>query len=84
MTKIAVFPASGALDGGIAKHLLKLVNPSDVGLIARSPEKIPKEYTDAGATVRKADYDDIATSDHVFTDVSTLLLVSYPSLAYEA
>ncbi|KAJ5773654.1 hypothetical protein N7457_008550 [Penicillium paradoxum] len=76
--KIGVFPASGGLGTSIVNHLAKLVPASDLILIARSPERL-NDLQNAGATVRKADYDEPSTLDNAFQDVDILMLISYAS-----
>ncbi|KGO42288.1 hypothetical protein PEX1_042610 [Penicillium expansum] len=76
--KIGVFPASGALGSSIVNHLAKLVPESDLILSARRPEKL-HDLKQAGATVRRADYDDPSTLDTAFEGVDVLMLVSYAS-----
>ncbi|KAJ5508004.1 hypothetical protein N7527_010147 [Penicillium freii] len=76
--KIGVFPASGALGSSIINHLVKLVPESDLVLSARHPEKL-HDLKQAGATVRRADYDEPSTLDTAFEGVDVLMLVSYAS-----
>ncbi|OQE17090.1 hypothetical protein PENFLA_c025G00658 [Penicillium flavigenum] len=76
--KIGVFPASGALGSSIVNHLAKLVPVSDLVLIARYPEKL-HDLQQAGAKVRKADYDEPSTLDTAFEGVDVLMLISYAS-----
>ncbi|CAG8910160.1 unnamed protein product [Penicillium egyptiacum] len=76
--KIAVFPASGALGSSIVNNLAKLVSKSDLVLIARYPEKL-HDLQQAGATVRRADYDEPSTLDTAFEGVDVLMLISYAS-----
>ncbi len=83
MRKLAVFPASGSLGSSIITHLLNKINPANITLIVRHPEKIPQEYLAAGVTVRKADYNSSDTLEHVFDGVSCLFLISYPSIEHE-
>jgi uncharacterized protein YbjT (DUF2867 family) len=80
MSKIGVFPASGALGGSIANHLSKLVPASQLILIARKPENLT-EYETLGATIRKADYD--SPLKDAFKGVDTLMLISYASFEIE-
>jgi uncharacterized protein YbjT (DUF2867 family) len=80
--KIAIFPASGGLGGSTYTHLLGLVDPKDIILISRSPEKIDPKLKEAGATARAADYDKPETLDHAFDGASSLMLISYPSPAH--
>lgn len=81
-SKIGVFPASGGLGSSVVNHLLSLIPASHLTLIARSPEKqsVAKE---AGATLRKADYDDPATLTNAFENIDTLMLISYASFEIE-
>ncbi|KAJ5835262.1 hypothetical protein N7447_001288 [Penicillium robsamsonii] len=76
--KIGVFPASGALGSSIVNHLAKLVPESDLILISRRPEKLD-DIKQAGATVRRADYDEPSTLGTAFDGVDVLMLVSYAS-----
>lgn len=76
--KIGVFPASGALGSSIVNNLAKLVPESDLVLVARRPEKL-HDLKQAGATVRRADYDEPSTLDTAFNGVDVLMLVSYAS-----
>ncbi|RAK96063.1 NmrA-like family protein [Aspergillus ibericus CBS 121593] len=82
MTKIGVFPAAGGLGTSIINHLHKLKLTSDLILIARKPDSLA-EFTRAGATVRRADYDDPATLRGVFDGVDVLMLISYASFEIE-
>jgi uncharacterized protein YbjT (DUF2867 family) len=80
--KIAVFPASGGLGGGTYNRLVEVVDPKDVILIARYPEKIDPKLKERGVTIRTADYDKPETLEHAFDGVSYLMLISYPSPAH--
>ncbi|KAJ5101362.1 hypothetical protein NUU61_003584 [Penicillium alfredii] len=80
--KIGVFPASGGLGSSIVDHLLKLVPAAQLILIVRHPEKLA-DLSKAGATVRRADYDEPSTLDHAFDGVDTLMLISYASFEIE-
>lgn len=64
--KIGVFPASAGLGTSIVNHILKLVPASQLVLIARHAEKLT-ELSRAGATVRRADYDEPSTLDRPLT-----------------
>ena len=76
--KIGVFPASGGLGSSIVNHLAKLVPKSDLVLVGRHPEKLV-DLKQAGATVRRADYDEPSTLDTAFEGVDVLMLISYAS-----
>lgn len=80
---IAIFPASGGIGGSTYRHLLNLVDPKNVILVARNPGKIPNNYTDAGAIARYGDYDKLDTLDHAFEGARCLNLISYASIEHE-
>ncbi|KAL3418849.1 NmrA-like family protein [Phlyctema vagabunda] len=82
-SKIGVFPASGGLGGSTLKHLVDNVDPSQVVAIVRTPKNLPSQYTNAGVTVRGADYDQASSLDHTFDGISTLNLISYASIEHE-
>jgi uncharacterized protein YbjT (DUF2867 family) len=78
---VGVFPASGGIGGGTVKHILSRLPARDLVFIARSPEKLDEEKA-AGATIRKADYDDGATLETAFEGIETLFLISYASVEH--
>jgi hypothetical protein len=80
---IAIFPASGGIGGGTYQHLLNLVDAKNVILVARSPDKIPEKYRNAGAVTRYGDYDHLETLDHAFDGACYLNLISYASIEHE-
>lgn len=80
---IAIFPASGGIGGSTYRHLLDIADPKDVILVARSPEKIPDSYKNAGVVTRHGDYDKLETLDHAFEGVRYLNLISYASIEHE-
>jgi len=80
---IAIFPASGGIGGSTYQHLLNIVDPKNVILVARSPDKIPEMYTNAGAISRYGDYDKLKTLDHAFDGARCLNLISYASIEHE-
>lgn len=80
--KIGVFPASGGLGSSTVNHLAQLYKISDLVLIARSPERLAG-LNEAGATVRKADYDSPETLKNAFDGIDTLFLISYASFEIE-
>jgi uncharacterized protein YbjT (DUF2867 family) len=59
-------------------HLAKLVSTSQLVLISRNPDKWAN-LGQAGATLRSADYDQLATLDEAFDGVNVLMLISYAS-----
>lgn len=81
-SKVGIFPASGGIGGGTAKHLLPLLPAKDLVFVARNPSKLDFASS-AGATVRKADYDDDKSLEHAFDGVDTLFLISYASVENE-
>lgn len=82
--KIAVFPAAGKLGTSVCRHLTKLVPPAQLILISRHPDKISQEWVDAGAEVRRADYDEPdGLKGTTFDGAAYLFLVSYPSIQIE-
>ena len=80
---IAIFPASGGIGGGTYRHLLNIVDPRHVILVARSPSKIPETYTNAGVISRFGDYDKLESLDHAFDGARCLNLISYASIEHE-
>ncbi|KAL2256880.1 hypothetical protein VTK26DRAFT_990 [Humicola hyalothermophila] len=81
---IGIFPASGALGTSTYTHLLKLVPNDQVILINRYPEKVPREYVDAGVQVRQASYESGPDAlEAAFSGVDILFLISYPSHVHE-
>lgn len=80
--KIGVFPASGGLASSIVNHLLKFIPASRLILVTRRPEALT-EWSQLGATIRKADYDDPPTLNNAFDGVETLMLISYASFEIE-
>lgn len=83
MGKIGIFPASGSLGSSIYRHLLEIVDATNVVLVSRHPEKIPSHHTEAGVTSRTADYDVPGTLDDAFNDVSHLILISKTRIEIE-
>lgn len=81
-TPIAIFPAAGALGASTLTHLLGLVDPAGVVLIARHPSKLEGPRS-KGATIRQADFDDAASLVGTFEGVTTLNLISYASTEIE-
>lgn len=75
-----MFPAAGKLGTSFCSHLLKLVPAQQLILISRHPEKISKEWIEAGAEVRKANYDQPQSLKGAFEGAAYLFLISYPSI----
>lgn len=82
--KIAVFPASDALATSTCTHLLKMMDPADVILIARHPEKISSEYMNAGVKIEQATWESSLESlSQAMSGAQCLFLISYPSHAHK-
>ncbi|KAK4179294.1 hypothetical protein QBC36DRAFT_180429 [Triangularia setosa] len=80
MKTIGIFPASGGLGTSTYTHLLTLVPNTNVILISRNPDKIPKNYTQASVRTREASYETSPTDlEKVFAGIDVLFLISYPS-----
>ena len=83
MGKLGVFPASGQLGTSIRNDLLNFINPNDLVLVSRYPDKTPPHFSKAGVTLRKGDYDDPEGLGTAFADISHLILISAPSIEVE-
>jgi NAD(P)H dehydrogenase (quinone) len=75
MTTIAITGASGGLGRLTAERLLDRVDPADVVLLTRSPDRL-EDLAARGATVRAADFDDPAGLEAALAGVERLLLIS--------
>ena len=81
--RVGVFPASGGLGTSTYTNLLSEVPNSQVTLINRYPEKVPKKYVENGVTVRQASYESSAEElEAAFAGVDVLFLISFPSSVY--
>ncbi len=69
---VAVTGASGQLGRLVAEGLLDVLDPSEVVLVTRSPEKL----ADLPADVRHGDFDDPASLASAFAGVDRVLLIS--------
>jgi len=72
---IAVTGASGKLGGLAVEGLLKVVPPSQLVALARSPEKLDR-FRDQGVSIRRADYSKPDTLPAALAGVKKLLLIS--------
>jgi NAD(P)H dehydrogenase (quinone) len=72
---LAISGASGNLGRLTAESLLDQVDPSQVVLLTRSPEKLA-DLAARGADVRQADFDDAAGLEEALAGVDKLLLIS--------
>ncbi|WQF82559.1 Putative NmrA-like domain, NAD(P)-binding domain superfamily [Colletotrichum destructivum] len=80
--KVGIFPASGGIGGGTVKHVLPRLPPTDLVLIARSPERLAPAKA-LGAEVRQTSYDDDFALKHAFDGIDTLFLISYASVEHQ-
>ena len=76
---LLVAGASGHLGRGVAEELLTRVQPGEVRLLTRSPDRLA-DLAARGAEVRVADFDDPASLAAAFAGGSRLLLISTDAL----
>ena len=69
-----------AIDPGVHYEII-VVDDGSTDATAATLEKLAAEKA-AGATVRKADYDDGATLETAFDGIETLFLISYASVEH--
>jgi len=72
---VAVTGASGHLGRRVADLLLERLDPSEVVLLTRTPEALAS-YSEGGAAVRYADFDEPATLGEAFSGTERALLIS--------
>jgi NAD(P)H dehydrogenase (quinone) len=72
---VALTGASGNLGRAVAEGLLDALDPQDVVLITRTPDKLA-DLAARGADVRHGDFDDPASLGAAFAGVDRLLLIS--------
>ena len=72
---VAVTGASGHLGRTVADLLLERLDPSEVVLLTRTPEALAS-YSERGAAVRYADFDEPATLGEAFSGTERALLIS--------
>lgn len=75
MGKIIVTGASGQFGNAAAKMLLEKVGGENLILLSRSPEKLA-EFESAGASIRQADFDDLASLSAATEGGEKMLLIS--------
>jgi NAD(P)H dehydrogenase (quinone) len=75
MGKIIVTGASGQFGNAAARSLLETVPAEDLVLLSRTPEKLA-EFAEAGAHVRRADFDDPASLPAAMEGGERMLLIS--------
>jgi len=83
MVKYILTGATGGLGSKVFKHLLKIVSASDVIVSLHNPKGATPEILTSGVEVRKGDFEQPSTLDTAFSGGDKLLIVSYPSIAYE-
>ena len=72
---VAVTGASGQLGRKVADLLLERLDPSQVVLLTRTPEALAS-YSERGAAVRRADFDEPASLADAFSGADRALLIS--------
>jgi NAD(P)H dehydrogenase (quinone) len=72
---VAITGASGNLGRAVAEGLLDALDPQDVVLITRTPDKLA-DLAARGADVRRGDFDDPTSLGAAFAGVDRLLLIS--------
>lgn len=75
MGRIIVTGASGQFGNAAAKLLLEKVLPEDLVFLSRTPERLA-ELAEAGAQVRRADFDDPSTLPAAMAGGERMLLIS--------
>ena len=75
MGKIIVTGASGQFGSAAARGLLKKVPAEDLILLSRSPDSLA-EFAEAGAEIRRADFDDPASLGPAMAGGERMLLIS--------
>lgn len=84
MPVIGIFPAAGALGSATYGPLVHTTgfDPRSVVLVSRNPDKLGRER-EAGATCRRADFEDKSSLKGAFEGIDILNLISYPSFQHE-
>ncbi|OJT13278.1 Quinone oxidoreductase 2 [Trametes pubescens] len=83
MTKYVITGATGGLGSEVFKYLLKFVPASDIIVSLYNPSGATPLIKESGVEIRRGDYGDPASLDAAFAGAHKLLIVSYPSIAYE-
>lgn len=81
--RVVLTGTTGGLGSAVLKHILKLVDPDSLIISLYNPSKAPALAAEHRLDVRKGDYSDPKSLDTAFAGADILLLVSYPSIAYE-
>jgi NAD(P)H dehydrogenase (quinone) len=72
---VGVTGASGQLGRNVAEGLLATLNPHEIVLVTRNPEKLA-DLAEGGADVRHGDFNEPATLATAFAGVERLLMIS--------
>ena len=72
---IVITGATGALNGAVVEHLLKLVPAERIGVSVRDTARA-QHFADRGVRVRRGSYDDPAALLHSFEGAEQVLIVS--------
>ncbi|KAH9920353.1 uncharacterized protein B0H18DRAFT_1024270 [Fomitopsis serialis] len=83
MTKYVLTGATGGLGSQVLLFLLHLVPASDIIVSLHNPAGASPTIVASGVDIRQGDYADPASLHKAFSGADKLLLVSYPSIAYE-
>ncbi|KAI0687922.1 NmrA-like family protein [Cytidiella melzeri] len=83
MVKYVLTGATGGLGSKVFKHLIRLVGASDVIVSLYNPAGATPDILDSGVEIRQGDFTKPETLDAAFLGGDKLLVVSYPSIAYE-
>ncbi|EJU05900.1 NADP-binding protein [Dacryopinax primogenitus] len=80
---IVLTGTTGGLGSQVLKHLLPLLPPSQILVSLYNPSGASELVRSSGVQVRQASYKDPASLDAAWAGADKLLIVSYPSIAYD-
>ncbi|THH30863.1 hypothetical protein EUX98_g3317 [Antrodiella citrinella] len=83
MPKYVLTGATGGIGSRVFKHLLDLVPASEIVVSLYNPAGATPAITSSGVEVRRGDFSDSASLEAAYAGAEKLLIVSYPSIAYE-
>ena len=85
MGKLCITGATGGLGSRVLYHLLHTLNvdPSTLIVSLHTPSKMLQEYAKYNLDVRRGDFTDPTSLRTAFAGASALLIISYPSIAYD-
>lgn len=81
--RIVLTGSTGGLGSSVLKHILKLVEPSQLIVSLHNPSKVPSFDPSSKVELRRGNYSDTASLESAFSGADILFLVSYPSIAHE-